>query len=321
MIVGASPEARPARINEPTIWGMSLCLIFLSACATSSNEPSLGVATQTGRMENTDIREASGLALSRRQDGLLWTINDGGSGPVLYALSIDGTERGTVQLANARNVDWEDMASFELDGTAWLLVADVGDNLGKREQVTLYIVAEPDLSTQDAVSSRQISFRYPDGPRDVEAVAVDANEQRVYLLSKRSIPARLYSLPLATADSARSEIVTATYLGTVASIPQPTQDDLDRALTAQNWHWQPTAMDFSADGSMAVILTYPAAYLYDRQNGESWLDALQRSPVRLALGSIKEAEAAVLGQESIFVTVEAKHAPIYRIQIPQKAHF
>ncbi len=272
-------------------------------------------------MENADIREASGLALSRRQDGRLWTINDGGAGPVLYALSIDGTEHGAVHLANARNVDWEDMASFELDGTPWLLVADVGDNLGKREQVTLYIVAEPDLSTQDAVSSRQINLRYPDGPRDVEAVAVDANEQRVYLLSKRTIPAQLYSVPLATAGSTRSEIVTATYLGTVASIPQPTQDDLDRALVEQDWHWQPTAMDFSADGRMAVILTYPAAYLYDRQNGESWLDALQRPPIRLELGNIKEAEATALGRESIFVTVEARHAPIYRIQIPQKAHF
>ena len=314
MIVGASPEARPARNNELTIWGMSLCLIFLSACATSSNDPSLGVATQTGRMENAEIREASGLALSRRQDGLLWTMNDGGSGPVLYALSIDGTEHGAVRLANARNVDWEDMASFELDGTAWLLVADVGDNLGKREQVTLYIVAEPDLSAPDALWTRQINFHYPHGPRDVEAVAVDAHEQRIYLLSKRTIPAELYSVPLVTTSDA---VITATYLGTVESIPQPTPDDLERALVEQNWHWQPTAMDFSADGKIAVILTYPAVYLYDRQKGESWLAALQRSPVRFDLGSIKQAEGAVLGPDSIFVTVEATRAPIYRIQIQQ----
>ena len=314
MIVGASPEARPIRLKAPALLGVSLCLIFLSACTTRSIEPTLGAAIQTGRLENPDIREASGLALSRRQDGRLWTMNDGGSAPVLYALSSDGTEHGTVHLTNTRNVDWEDMASFELGGTPWLLVADVGDNLTKRQQVTLYIVAEPDLSTQVAVSSRQIRFRYPDGPLDVEAVAVDANEQRVYLLSKRTVPARLYSVPLATSGSTSNEIITATYLGTVASIPQPTQDDQDRALAEQNWHWQPTAMDFSADGKMAVILTYPAAYLYDRQNGESWLDALQRPPVTLALGSIKEAEAIVLGPESILVTVEARHAPIYRIQ-------
>lgn len=294
---------------------MTVC-ILLSACASGpfENDHSLGVPVETGRLQNAAIGEASGLAVSHRQPERLWTMNDGGSPPVLYAMAYDGTEHGSVQLSNASNVDWEDLASFELDGTPWLLIADVGDNLAKREQVTLYIVEEPDLSTQRATPSRQITFRYPDGPRDVEAVAVDANDQLVYVLSKRTLPAQLYSVPLVAGRSAAHSVITARYLGTVASIPQPTQDDLDRAIAEQNWHWQPTAMSFSADGKTAMVLTYRAVYLYQRHAGEPWLDALQRRPVAVDLGNLRKAEAAALGAGSVFVTAESIHAPIYRIQ-------
>lgn len=320
MMAGTSSDARARKHHTPTMQGITLCLMTLSACAADENRTTAlhdGVAVETGRMQNAVIHEASGLAVSRRKNGRLWTMNDGGSGAVLYALSDDGTEHGSVHLTNARNVDWEDLASFELDGTPWLLVADVGDNLANRDHVSIYIVEEPDLSRPNAQSSRQIDFRYPDGPRDVEAVAVDASKRRIYLLSKRTVPARLYSVPLVTTAGNNEGVVNASYLGIVASIPQPTQEDLDRALVEENWHWQPTAMDFSADGKTAIILTYPAVFLYKRRHDESWLQALQRTPARFELGGIREAEAAVLSLNSIFLTVEATRAPIYRIRIPE----
>ena len=292
--------------------------MLLSACSSNGTviegpDPPLGTFIETGRIRDAAINEASGLALSHREDGRLWTMNDGGSPPDIYALAPDGTMHGSVRLANASNVDWEDMASFEFDGVALLLIADVGDNFAKREHVTLYIVEEPDLSTPEVKTSWQISYQYPDGPQDAEAVAVDASEQLVYVLSKRTIPVKLFSIPLTHTAGAENEVVTAKYLGDVTSIPQPTQDDLDRALAEQNWHWQATAMDFSADGRTAIILTYRAVYLYDRQIGETWLDALQRSPDVFELGSIRGAEAASLSHDHLFVTVEAIRAPLYRI--------
>ncbi|NOX69606.1 MAG: hypothetical protein GXP15_10500 [Gammaproteobacteria bacterium] len=320
MTAEPSPDARARRRDTPTMLVMALCLMTFSACAADENTATNlddGIVVETGRMHNAAIHEASGLALSHRKNGRLWTMNDGQSGPVLYALSDDGTEHGSVLLTNAQNVDWEDLASFELDGTPWLLVADVGDNLASRDHVSIIIVEEPDLSRPNVLSSRQIDFRYPDGPRDVEAVAVDAREQLVYLLSKRTVPAQLYSVPLFATASNSEEVLSASYLGTVASLPRPTQDDLDRALADMNWYWQPTAMDFSADGKRAIILTYPAVFIYDRQDDESWLQALQRTPTRIELGGIREAEAAALNLNNIFLTVEARLAPIYRIRIPQ----
>jgi hypothetical protein len=269
---------------------------------------------QTGTLQDAGINEASGLARSNLSEDLLWVINDSGSEPVLHALGIDGSDRGSVRLQNAVNVDWEDLASFEAEGKSWLLVADIGDNAAARKYVSLYLVEEPALPPGGPVTARQIRFVYPDGPRDAEAMAVDVERQQVLILSKRTIPAELYAVPL---DTNANEITIAERLGEVASIPQPTREDLDRALMHNDWHWQPTGMDISADGRSAVILTYRAIYRFRRNAGQSWIAALRSTPASWPLVDIREAEAvsfdvAGLG---VFVTVEQRHAPLYWFDI------
>lgn len=294
-------------------------LVLMVTSDAFGNERSGAVAApqtiiEAGKLQSTAIREASGLARSTSRNDLLWILNDGGSPAALHAVGLDGSDLGHVQLPGLRNFDWEDLASFEHDGRSWLLIADIGDNFAIRRQVTLYVVEEPDATDQTAEAAWQVSFRYPDGPRDAEAVAVDAAEGRAYILAKRTIPAELYTVSLRPDASSMDSVMTAEYLGPVASIPQPTAGDLERALREQDWHWQPTAMEFSPDGRMAVILTYRAAYLYQRDENQAWIDALQQAPEVFDLGDIQEAEAISLGNSTIFVTVEALHAPLYRIQ-------
>jgi len=289
---------------------LTLGLLILVAGGTANGGP-----VETGTLQDATIIEASGLAFSMQQDGRLWALNDSGSAPVLFAFAYDGTEHGSVLLDNVRNVDWEDLASFESGGVAKMVVADIGDNLAIRDHVTLYVVEEPELPAAAATPSRQIDFRYPGGPRDSEALAVDASKQVAYVLSKRTIPAELYAVPLTAHVDTDKQTITATFLGTVASIPQPTAEDLDQAIATMNWYWQPTAMDFAADGKSAVILTYEAAYLYRRQENEPWLSALQRSPSVIELGAIKAAEAVALNGHDLFITVEARNAPLYRIHV------
>jgi hypothetical protein len=64
-------------------------------------------------------------------------------------------------------------------------------------------------------------------------------------------------------------------------------------------------------------MTYGAIYLYDRQPENDWPDRLTRPPLVFSLKNIRNAEAAALSAngESIFVTVEQKHAPLLRIDI------
>jgi hypothetical protein len=186
----------------------SIMLLLICGCSGAESElpstdmpirgipASLGVA---GELQDGKIKEASGLAASRRSANILWTHNDSGSKAQLYALDLSGKSLARARIKDAKNVDWEDIASFVLDETAYLLVADVGDNDSKRKQVTLYVVAEPDLASGTDIElplAWRIDFTYPRGPRDVEAVAVDSENEQVLLLTKRTVPAELYSLPL-----------------------------------------------------------------------------------------------------------------------------
>ncbi|HUF19342.1 MAG TPA: hypothetical protein VMP00_01185, partial [Burkholderiales bacterium] len=268
-------------------------------------------------LENPAITEASGLARSSLENDRLWVINDGGSPPVLYAIGTDGSDHGSLTLEAASNIDWEAIASFELDGKAWLLIADTGDNEAARRYSTVYVVEEPTLdrgADVTAMPAWTIRFRWPEGPLDCEAVAVDAAAERILLLSKRSIPAVLYELPLRAPD--RGAIAIATRLGAVQALPPPTADDLARAAPERNWHWQPTAMDIVPGGDRAVILTYRAVYHFTRAAGESWLATLQKATAVRDLAGIREAEAVAFSGDAdhVHVTVEAPHPPLYRIR-------
>ncbi len=105
--------------------------------------------------------------------------------------------------------------------------------------------------------------------------------------------------------------------GWTTSIPQPTAYDLERAIPDQNWHWQPNAIDFSAAGDAAVILTYSAVYYFSRRDQQSWLSALQSTPLRFDLGAFREAESVVFDNtgENIYVTTEKRGAPLLRLRL------
>ncbi len=272
--------------------------------------------TLAGTLEDEAIVEASGIARSNRRDGLMWVINDGGSKPHIHAIDHTGADRGRLNLDNGRNNDWEDLASFKLEGTPYLLVADIGDNDARRDFVTLYIMVEPDLSEDDKVREAyawRIDFRYPDGPRDAESVAVDAAAGKILVLSKRDRPPVLYELPL---ELPTNDVLTATRLGEIRSLPKPSREDVEFAPVTKNWYWQPTSFDIWPDGSKAVILTYRGVYVFDRVPGQAWLDALNTRPLyAVGLGNIPNAEAVGFGSEpeTIFVTIENRRAPLIRI--------
>jgi hypothetical protein len=171
-------------------------ILFLVVVLAGCTEPSADAVTEgprsrlivAGQLQTGELVEASGLARSQRSPDLLWSMNDGGSKARLHAIDASGFHRGRIKLDDIENRDWEDLSSFDVDGTPYLLIADTGDNDAKRDQVSLHIVLEPDLALDDKVKvdpAWSIHLRYPDGPRDVEAVTVDPARGQVLLLSKR----------------------------------------------------------------------------------------------------------------------------------------
>lgn len=293
---------------------LTLALAIIAIDATLSAAGSdLGEIELVGAVPSDAIPEASGLAKSLRRDDRLWIINDSGSPPALHAIGTDASVHGAVTVNGVANVDWEDLASFEVDGEHYLMIGDIGDNGSLRDSLSLHIVPEPDATLPATVDvERTLRFRYPDGPRDAEAIAVDAAEGLVYVLTKRNLPARLYSVPLY--GGTPSEPVAARYLGLVDSLPQPTAQERKNAPQLF-WYWQPTAMDFSADGSFAQVLTYRGIYTYDRDDDESWFEALSRPPRETLLKDLLS-ESLCVTASGTYVTVERRRPPLYRLPLP-----
>ncbi len=271
----------------------------------------------TGRLENRGIDEASGLARSQREPGLLWTINDGGKAR-LHALDARGAARGEVELRKADNRDWEDLASFVLDGEPYLLIADIGDNDARHKKRTIYVAKEPRADENRTKVDWHVDFEYPNGPRDAEAAAVDIANERILVLSKRDIPPSLYEVPL---QSDSDKKITARWLGTIDSLPRPSRQDVEFAPKTKNWHWQPTGMDISADNRAAVILTYSGVHYYLRREGQDWYDALNSTPIRVSLGNFENAEAVAFGDDrrTVYVTGEDRHARVLRVDLDRPA--
>jgi len=283
-------------------------IITVTGCAADlltkdPSPPVVGEPAITGKLANTQISEASGLASSRLYPGLLWAINDGGDDPLLYAVGSDGTDLGTFRVEGAENFDWEALASFRWRNIAYLLIADVGDNWQQRQTVTLYVVKEPAITATGIDNGRvaaiawQIRFSYEDGPLDCEAVAVDAANQRVFLLSKRGLSPVLYELPLHPVDQGATVVA-------------------HRLTVVPHFNW-PTAMDLSPDGLSAVVLTYNNGYLFRRRQNEDWPSAFKRRPQRLRFNRLFQQEAICFGfyGKSVFVTSERIPAPLVRIDL------
>ena len=290
-------------------------LLLLAVMTLISNCTSEGLITKSmppyrfgepvsvGHLANPQINEASGMAASRLYPAVLWVINDGGDDPMLYAVGTDGADLGTFRVDGARNYDWEALASFQLQDTAYLLIADVGDNWEQRETSSLYVVKEPSITKTGLGDDTPVSiawhirFTYEDGPRDCEAVAVDAARQRVLLLSKRNIPPVLYELPL-----------------------QPAEDDAialaHRQTTVPYFNW-PTAMDLSPDGLSALVLTYNSIYLFPREPDANGSNKFKEQPQRLHFAQLNQQEAACFGfyGKSVYVTSEKRPAPLIRIDL------
>ena len=275
-------------------------------------------AAVVGTLQSPAIVEASGLAYSRRRPDLLWVINDGGEEPLLHAVTPDGDALGAVRVAGADNRDWEDLAAFDYQGSSWLLVADIGDNGGIRDYLTLYVVPEPDPGAGEVAVAWTVRYTYPDGPHDTEAVAVDADAGSIYVLTKRTEPAELHRLPLRPEST--DKVLTSTLVRGVDSLPG--RDEKAGLLAAAvPYHWQPTGMDIAADGGAVAILTYADVYYYPRRPTETWEDALAREPRPLGMPLVPIAEAVAFDARgrSLFITAEGRHAPLLRFDPQHEA--
>jgi hypothetical protein len=292
-----------------------LCTLLLASSlllACSAQPPPF--AQLSGMLLDARLDEISGLAASRVHEDVLWMHDDGGNDARLFAVGIRGGLQATFPVAGVANTDWEDIAAFELDGRHYLLVADTGDNGGLRRSLQLHVIEEP--ASLDEAAQRvplepawSIAFRWPDGARDCEAVAVDVQRGEVLLISKKRTPPELFALPLRPrGDGVR----VAHRLGVLAGVPVPDAEALRANPRMARIRHQVTAADIAPDRGRLAVMTYNEVLLYRRRGDETWAQAVARKPAIHDLPWLPQAEA--LGWDAngrgLYATGEFAPAPL-----------
>jgi hypothetical protein len=249
--------------------------------------------TITAELRSRRLRETSGVAVSRQHPGILWTHNDSGDDPVLYATDLQGHNLGEYRVHGARARDWEDIALGlcpETDDDC-LFIGDIGDNAERRASVSIYILPEPPpppAGPIQAVSARRLVVHYADRPKDAEALAVDAQGTILVISKGRSGPVTLYRI---SRDDARGSEVTV----------EPS-DEL--GIAPANMPSTITAASISPDGTLLVVRSYVEIIFYrwagghaERMNPSCWLGL--REPQGEAVDFL-DASTLVLTSEAQF---------------------
>ncbi|PKM07704.1 MAG: hypothetical protein CVV14_07400 [Gammaproteobacteria bacterium HGW-Gammaproteobacteria-4] len=298
------------------LFSLVTCLLFTCTSPAQTLPASKTSSRMAALMNDPEVAEISGLASSRLHADVIWVHNDSFDKPMLYALSTAGKRLANVTIAGVENIDWEDIAAFTLNGKSYLLIADTGDNGGIRQTLQLHIVREPEqLHDQTIHPQWSIRFRWPDGPRDCEAVAVDARRGEILLFGKKRVPADLLSLPLRPHDGV---VHAARVVGALAGIAQPNAEDLQRNPVYGRYRSQITAADISPDGRILAVLNYRAAYIYRRRADEDWARAVARPGTELVFPWLAQAEAIGFTSDGkgLWISSERQPTPLLWQAIP-----
>ena len=309
---------------------LCLCLLALNGCEHAASTPQAGAnnsrtksnayepPVRLAELEDDAITESSGIVASRRNPDIFWTHNDSGDGPILYAFDRKGKNMGRWRVAGAQAVDWEDIAAGPgpQPGVSYLYIGDIGDNVSRRESITVYRVAEPSITSHGDSSSRAVQqvteeaeairLKYPDGKHDAETLMVHPTTGDIYIITKSlRITSGVYKLK---APYSASVVNTLERLGEI-SVP-----NLAAGLI--------TGGDISPDGRRVVLCDYLAAYEVSLPaNLADNFDQIWKQPMEtIELGQRRQGESVCyrLDGQAILATSEKQPTPLIEVKRKKK---
>lgn len=257
--------------------------------------------TQNHRLKDPNIDECSGLVVTSKSDHLMWVHNDSGDNSRFFLIDDQGSTLATYNY-DKKVVDCEDIALFyRPEGKSQLFIGDIGDNYGRRPYISIYKFDEPsvNLVSKLVIKVNEVEeprFKYPDGPRDAECLLVDAQDQKIYIVSKREDSVSVYSAPL---DSTPGKIIT---------LKKEAKLFFD-APKGSKWV---VSADIARDGKVIVIKTYVNIYYWDRRKNESVPECLKRTYIGLPYKPEVQGEAVGLTRSGryYYTIPEGKFAQI-----------
>lgn len=207
------------------------------------------------------IDEASGIADSRINGGYLWVEQDSGNPPEIALLSYNGNFLKKIFIKNAINRDWEDMAISKGPeaGAFYIYLADIGDNFLQYNSYTILRFKEPSFSLDTIAVYDKITFKYPDGSNNAEAILVDSESKDIYLITKSDVKTNIYKL----------------------AFPQNTSNINNAVLVGSLPFTLVVGAGISMDGTELIVKTYTALYYWKRAPTETIDQAFKRPYITL----------------------------------------
>ena len=316
-----------------TTFALALAALTLPGCGTSESTRLRGVAAETregeaskltplpvapaepaqlATLEDRRVSESSGLAASRRSPGVLWTHNDSGDGPLVYAFDREGRARGTFRVEGAQARDWEDIAAGPGPerGASYLYAGDIGDNGREREFVVVYRFPEPEVAPDAAGAparatkpAEAIRLKYPEGAQNAEALLVHPRTGDLYVVTKAADSAGVYKL--AAPFSAEG-------VNTLARVAVLKGPDFFGTLV--------TGGDISPDGTRVALCDYAQGYELTLPAGAgNFDDVWTQRPAAVPLGLRLQGEAVcyTLDGSSLVATSEKSPSPVIEVALPR----
>jgi hypothetical protein len=271
--------------------------------------PAFAAGEPVGRVQAPGLTEISGVALSKKNPGVLWVHNDSGHAAELFALARDGHTLAQYAIAGARNVDWEDLAlgPGPKRGESYLHVGDIGGNRKPRGEFVVYRVQEPALRRGDgpimhgSLPGAVLGFSYPGPLHDAETLFFDPqSDGDMYVVTKdRRGTSFVYRARGPLADGSNSS------LELVAALRFP--------KTGERGSDQATSGAISPSGEYILIKTYTVLYLWLRKPGTSVAEALRGPACRVPLVAEEQGEALTFAPDGsgYLTTSEGRSSAIY----------
>ena len=270
--------------------------------------PAYAEAQVTGEVVDPAVVEASGVAESRRNPGVLWMHNDSGDGPRVFAVSLAGALLAIFELDGGRPRDWEDLAvgpgpDPEL---TYLYLGDVGDNFSRRENINVRRIPEPEVVPAEAPPTVQVegaetfTLVYPDGAHNCETLLVDPRNGDVYVVVKSGdgvSPVFRAAAPLVADGENVMERVAELTFG-----PEPLRGNTNT-----------TGGDIAPSGEAIIIRTYGSAFLWRRRGDATVGEALATEPCRIPLARERQGEALgfAAASDDYYTVSEGQNVPIH----------
>jgi hypothetical protein len=273
-----------------------------------------GTARLLANLNDRRIAESSGLAASRTNTGVLWTHNDSGDGPYLFAIDRQGRTLARFTVNGAKNKDWEDIAVGPgRDGRPALYIGDIGDNSEDRDNLIVYRIPEPLVGAgwtrheANTAPAEKFPFRYPDGGHDAETLLVHPKTGELYIVTKsKRGRSGVYAFPIPLQSDRK---VT---LRKVASLTFTSSFGSGRIAEAER---MTTGGAISPDGRRIAIRTYVSAYEWDIAPNQSVGDALKGKPRTIFLPLTRQGESLCYRADgkALLMTSESSPAPLYEL--------